>query len=286
MTSISGNADVWVIHDDQALLYRQQGQMWTQESRLPLADFHGSAVALASFTLADTCVYFNLNQSNRAINSLDQFRWVLIEKNPLRMKEFPHTAEQIQTLHALKTMSKTVTVIAINDPAKFLNAPTLFLADRQESEHLKTWIRAQKNGISQRWATAHFYCAMWIKPGKQQQKLRIVALVCIVFTIAAMKWGHTQQMSNRDIQWQKSVQESLAKPSMATSAVSFEEWITQVKKFGQNNRSNLRELHIYWSSSGNIHTLAQLDRDRKRVPKGCKLVNDKQAECISSRGEK
>lgn len=285
MTTVSANSDVWVIQDDHALLYRQHEKVWVLESRMPFTDFHGSAAALASFTLADTCVYLNIRKSDQFINPADELRWVAIEQSPLRMKEFPHTVEQVQIQHSIKSMGKKINAIAIEDPAKFFNAPTLFLADRQESAHLKTWIKSQKNGVSRHWATVHFYVALWIKPGQQQQKLRLVALVCMALSIAAMNWGIDRQMKNHDFQWQKSIKESLANPTSTTSAVSFEEWATQIKKFGQNNRSNLRELNIYWSSSGNIHTFAQLDRDRKRVPKGCKLLTSMQAECINSRNK-
>lgn len=286
MTSPSTNSDVWVIHEDQASLYRQQGQVWMLESRLPFSDFHGSAVALASFTLADTCVYLNINKNDRSVNLLDQFRWLGIEEDPLRMNEYPHTAEQMQRLHALKTMGKTADVIAAKDPEKFLNAPKLFLANRQEAEHLKACIRLQKNGTSRRLATAQFSCSLWVKPGQQQQKLRFVVLACIALAVAAMQWGHTRQVKHHDTQWQKSILEALESKNKATNAVSFEEWIIQVKKFGQNNRANLDTLNIHWNNSGNIYTFAQLDRDRKRVPKGCKLVNSTRAECVSSRIEK
>ena len=286
MTTISANSDVWVIHEEQAVLYRQQGQIWMQESRMPFADFHGSAVALASFTLADTCVYLNVKKAEHDGNYSDQSRWIGIEQDPLRMNEFPHTADQAQLLHTLKTMGKQASVIAINDPAQFLRATILFLASPQEVEHLKGWIRSQKNGTSKRLATVQLCCALWAKPGQQQQKLRLVALVCTALAIAAMQWAHTLQIKNHDMQWKKSIQEGLERHVEPTSAVSFEEWIAQLRKFGQGNRANLSTLSIHWSNSGKIYTVAQLDRDRKRVPKGCKLVNSTKAECISQKVEK
>ena len=286
MTTVSANSDVWVIHEDHALLYRQQDQMWTLESRLPFVDFHGSAVALASFTLADTCVYVNVNKCNRSIHLLDPFRWLAIEEDPLRMSEFPHSAEQDQLLRMLKTMGKTARVIATSDPAQFLHTPKLFLADRQETTHLKAWIKSRKNGASRHWATAQLCCALWAKPGQQQQRIRFVAVVCTALAIAITEWGHTRQVKQNEIHWQKSIQEAIKQKTSDASAVSFEQWSTQIKKFGQNNRANLSELNIHWSSSGNIHTFAQLDRDRKKVPKGCMLVNSQRAECISPRVEK
>lgn len=286
MSTVSANSDVWVIHEGQALLYRQQGQVWLPESRMPFADFHGSAVALASFTLADTCVYLNVNKGEQSADFPNQLRWVGIERDPLRLTEFPHTGEQIKLLHSLKSMGKQACVTAISDPAQFLRAPKLFLASQQETEHLKTWIKSQKNGTSKRRATAQFICSLWVKPGRQHQNLRAVALVCTAFVIAITQWAHTRQVKQHEIHWQKSIQETLERQDPSNNAVSFEQWITQVRKFGQKNRANLSALNIHWSNSGNIHTFAQLDRDRKRVPKGCKLVNSTRAECISQRVEK
>mgnify|MGYP006169150765 CR=1 FL=1 len=39
--------------------------------------------------------------------------------------------------------------------------------------------------------------------------------------------------------------------------MSWTQWITQIKKFGQDNRANLRALNIHWSNSGAINTKAQ-----------------------------
>lgn len=286
MTMISANSDVWVIHDNHALLYRQQEKTWVLESRIPFSDFHGSAVALASFSLAETVVYLNIKKEDERSNLPDQFRWLGVEKDPLRMSEFSYTAEQMQLMRTLKTMGKSTNVIATSNPAQFLHAPRFFLANRQETTHLKTWIKSRKNGASTRWATAQFCFALWFKPGHQHQKLRVVALVCTAMTMAAMKWGQDQHIKHDDIQWQKSIREVLEEKPVVTNVVSFEDWTTQIKKFGQNNRANLSGLSIHWSDSGNVHTFAQLHRDRKKVPKGCQLVSSAKVECISRRNEK
>jgi hypothetical protein len=285
MTTIPANSDVWVIHDDHALLYRQQEKIWALESRMPFTDFHGSAVALASFTLAETVVYLNIKKDDRRGDLLDQFRWLGVEQDPLRISEFSYAAEQMQLMHTLKTMGKYASVIAINDPAQFLHAPKLFLADQQQTTHLKTWVKTRKNGASKHWATARLCCALWVKPGRQHQKLRFVALVCTAITIAAMKWAQDRQVKHDDTQWQKSIRTALEDQSARTNVISFEEWSKQIKKFGQNNRANVSGLNIHWSKSGNVHTFVQLERDRKKVPKGCQLVSSKKVECISPRDE-
>lgn len=286
MTTISANSDVWVIHKEEALLYRQQGQTWALESRMSYADFHGSGVALASFTLADTCVFLNVEKTEYGNNSSDQLRWLGIEQDPLRMNEFPHSADQAQLLRKLRIMGKQPAVIAISDPAQFVRAPKLFLANQQEAEHLKGWVRSQTNGTSKGLATAQLFLSLWAKPGQQQQKLRLVALVCTALAVAAMQWATAQQMRNHDILWKKSIQEGLERQITSTDTVSFESWFTQIKKFGQGNRANLSSLSIHWSNSGKIYSVAQLDRDRKRAPKGCTLVTSNKAECVSQRIEK
>jgi len=286
MTTFSAHSDVWVIHQEQALLYRQQAQMWTLESSMPFADFHGSAVALASFTLADTCVYLNVQHGEKLTDSLQEFRWTGIEQDPLRLTQFPQTAQQVQQLRKLKNMGKQAHAIATSEPAQFANASRLFLTSQQETEHLKRWIKSRNNGTSRRLANAQLFYSLWVKPCHQHQIIRGVAVVCTALAIATMQWTQNQQIKQYETQWQKSIQETHEYRADLTTKIPFKEWITQIKKFGQNNRANLSALTIHWSDSESVYTVAQLDRDRKRVPKGCKLVNSKRAECVSQRAER
>ena len=281
MSTVSAHSDVWVVHQEHALLYRQQGQIWTLESRIPFTDFLGSAVALASFTLSDTCVYLNVQQDEQIRDSLQTHRWVGIEQDPLRLTQFSQTAQQVKQLRELKTMGKQARAIAISDPAQFPGAARLFLASQHEAEHLKRWVKSRKSGTSSRLATAQLCYCLWAKPGHQHQTIRFVAMVCTALAIATLQWAHNRQLKHYEIQWERSIQQAQHHQATLPTSVSWTQWITQIKKFGQDNRANLRALNIHWSNSGAIHTFAQLDRDRKRAPKDCKLVSSKRAECIS-----
>lgn len=67
MKQISANADVWVIHEENALLFRQREGVWHEEMSVQFDAFLGSATALSSFTLTDTRVYLNVGASKTVL---------------------------------------------------------------------------------------------------------------------------------------------------------------------------------------------------------------------------
>lgn len=47
-------------------------------------------------------------------------------------------------------------------------------------------------------------------------------------------------------------------------------WQTQMTKFGTGSRANTQSALVSWHSSGEINSLIEIQRPRKRLPKGCK----------------
>lgn len=106
MNSAATHADVWVLEQELVLLFRQQDQHWIEEMRLPYSEFIGSAIALSSFSLADTAVYLNVFQNTNTAAFWAEQRWAGVAEHPLRIIDAPVTAFHQQALTELRGMGK------------------------------------------------------------------------------------------------------------------------------------------------------------------------------------
>lgn len=279
MTSIPMHADVWVIEQNQAILFRQKDQQWIEEQRLPYSDFSGSAIALSSFSLPDTLVYLNVFQNNVASSLWTEHHWAGIAEDPQRIIETPTTAFHQQVLTELRSMGKNIQVISSQKSAQFNRAVQMALIDTYEFKHLKNFLNSRKSGANQFLSSLCLYLGLWIKPAGYYQAIRGVAVACLLGTFLLMSWhANQQQLKHEKASVQQFKKSLMAQPRNAKPA-SFENWLDQIRKFGRGERANLLSLKMSWDEQGEILTTADLVRDRKRAPKGCTLNNPTQARC-------
>jgi hypothetical protein len=282
MNHVSANADVWVIHEKNVLLFRQHEGLWHEEMNMPFDAFLGSATALSSFTLTDTRVYLNLGTSNRSDEHQSMYRWACIEYDPLRLVEIPELPAHQYQHHALASARKKVTVIATGNPSHFARSTSMFRVNEIESRHLGKWVREQKSGTRKNIATLEILVNLWRKPGAAYQKLRMAALACTVTTALLLQLHSNQQARIREHQTLQRIQHSVKKAQTNTTPLSLDQWSNQISKFGKGNRANLNALNIHWLGDGHINTSVQLHRERKRVPTGCTLESPTHAMCSTA----
>lgn len=282
MSPIPPNSEVWVIHGAQAKLFRKREQIWEEEMNMPFAEFVGSATALSSFTLPETRVYLNVGKADEQKQSTSDRCWVGIEQDPLRLREVQYSPTHHEQLHDVKSMGKKALLICTTKAENFERATEVMLLEQQEHQHLKQWLKNQKSGGKAVWCSLRLFAALWTTPETSYRHLRLVAIACTASAILLMNWNTQDQLKQQAVQTRQSILDEQSKPTQKTVNVSLTPWSAQINKFGQENRANLQALSIHWDSHGEVHSFAQLERPRKRVPKGCALVSPVRAECLSN----
>lgn len=289
MKHLNPHADVWVIHQDQACLLQHDPSAptgWQQNMSMPLQEFLGSAIALSSFTQADTRVFYNLTpgnagqDSNAHSHSAEQ-HWLGIHEDPLRLLQaVPGRAQQ--DIKALRSMGKTPEVVSCAEAVQFERATPMMRVSPCEKKHLEKWLAARREGSGMHKTSLGLLKNLWIKADPAYQTLRIVAVCCTVLTLAIAHYLSEYQTRRQLDDFAQQVREALksGQENSANSVSSaWPEWGLQLGKFGREKRANLNAVQIQWNEDGHVHTQANLNRDRKRVPKGCTLETPQRASC-------
>lgn len=267
-----------MIHQGMALLFRQQEGLCIEELKMPFDSFLGSATALASFSLADTQVVLNLGPADTPqLDSMNGW-WVGIDDSPARLIMITASAGHDEMLAALKAMGKKATVVCASEARFALRAPTMKRVDVHELSHLKSTFKLVNSGAGRLRSLLHLYTSLWLKPGKNYQALRLASMAGLLVGMLVMNLDKPQA---RQIAAQPGQQLESRPKAQAPShpPPQFNEWAVQMQKFGQDNRANLSSLKIGWTAQGQIHSEVELNRERKRVPKGCKQLEKRQASC-------
>jgi hypothetical protein len=281
MKPIDIHADVWVVDQGLAWLLRQDSSVpsgWQKEMGMPLDEFIGSAMALSSFTQTETRVFYNLGPGKALATHLTGKHWLGIKDDPLRLLHAAAGAEQ-QEIHALQHMGKKVSVIRCADPAQFELGTPMVLINPCEKANLESWVAACQGGSGKKLANAGLLKNLWIKPEPGYQLLRLVAVCCTALTLAMAHHLHDFLNSRQLDSLAKHVQQTLKTRPESTSSPAWKAWSTQLGKFGKEKRANLTAATIHWNEEGQVTTQTVLNKDRKRVPKGCTLENPRRANC-------
>lgn len=273
------HADVWVVEQDQATLLRHRDHEWVVEQRLAYTEFIGSAIALSSFSLADTTVYLNVVQNELPTGMWTGHSWAGITEDPLRIVDAPATALHQHLLTELRSMGKTAHVISVKKPEQFNRGTSMTLLNTQEFKHLKNFMLASKAGGTHIQNSLQLYLGLWLKPSGCYQTIRSVALACMIGTFALMSWQAIDQQSRFEKANEVRLRNSFSAISADSKSAPFDAWILQLRKFGQDKRANVVSLKMSWDERGEIQSTADLERDRKRAPKTCILNRPKQAQC-------
>ncbi|MCR2745145.1 hypothetical protein [Limnobacter parvus] len=279
MNTFPSTAEVWIIHESQALLFRRRDQQWQQEIAMPFNEFLGSATALSSFTLPDTSIHINLKNTQNPEQSGQGKCWVGLCHDPLRLIEVQDNQIHTRQLHEIRTMGKVARTICVDKPQNFERGIEMMLVHAQEHQHLKNWLASQKSGARKFSGGLQLCAALWLKAESSYQHLRLAALACTALSLGVMNWNMEQQLEKQGHQIERSIQLSRTKAAAEPAAMSFEQWSEQINKFGKSNRANLQSLNIHWNNNGDVYSYAVLERERKRVPKGCTLETPVRVQC-------
>lgn len=282
MSNFSPNSEVWVIDQTNALLFRQKDQMWNEALRMPFAEFTGSAAALSSFSLPDTRIYLNVSAGTQLADQSADRCWAGVAADPVRLIQTQPDVLHHQIIRALKTSGKKIEVICTDNPRHFSRGTPMKLLDRQELKHLQVFMNTRKSDKASYAAKFQLCCFLWLKPGQHYQWLRSAVVVSMVLSVAFMSYVNQQHLLHQQQSTLQSVQHALDPKRAQTIQPPFGPWAEQIRKFGQDERANISALVVTWNTSGQIHTHAQLKRDRKRVPKACSSLSPSRVECTTS----
>lgn len=271
------HAEVWVVDTEGVQLFKQSQSGWLEELRMPLEDFAGSATALSSFCLPDTRVYLNVYSKNPApLNRLSSEKlWAGLAADPQRVviqsvEQFHQTA-----FDALKPMGKPLTTISTENPRFFETATHVQLLTAHEIALL------QKHHKS----TTKMLVALWARPGKAAQHLRLAFFSGIALTGMLIYWQLQPTQHNEQLAALAKLKQNTATESIPAKEIQLGNWADQIRKLGQDKRANIDGLEVWWTNSGEIHTTATLNRDRKKAPKGCVLDTPREASCVATSGK-
>ncbi|WP_334118310.1 hypothetical protein [Limnobacter sp.] len=282
MKRVSANADAWVIHHNHALLFHQHEGVWHEKMRMPFDAFLGSATALSSFTLPETRVYLNLHAAKTTPYIQPPYVWTSVEYDPLRFVEIPEQPVHQHQRQALASMGQQITVVSTENPSNFERATPMLRVNAIESKHLGKWTTEQKKGAGKRIATLRLLLNLWHKPCATYQQLRLVAATCTLTTAMLLQFHSSQQIMALENQTLRHNQHAVKNIKTSGSPLLLEPWSTQINKFGKGDRANLKALSIQWHGDGHVSTTAQLNRERKRAPKGCTLESPTLAVCSTA----
>lgn len=278
----TSNADVWVVDQGQVLLMRLRDQDWFEEQRIPFDEFTGSAIALSSFSLPESQVYLNVSRDEKNDRLVSGECWAGVGVDPIRVIQAPVDRLHQRTLVALTTMGATAQVICTSKPTQFSKATPMTLLNSQEFKHLERFISDSKSGSHIFPITLILYAMLWLKPGGQYQRMRLLSVICVLTAFFTMDWHAARHQPQNEIDTLQRFQTVLKTTDTPAIPVPFSDWAVQIRKFGQAERANITSIKVSWNEQALISTKVDLERDRKRVPKACSLINPKQAECSTS----
>lgn len=286
MKHLNPHADVWVIHQDQACLLQHDPSApagWRQEMSMSLEEFLGSATALSSFTQPDTRVFYNLKsvtagKDHNAHPPPTERHWLGIAEDPLRLLKAPPGRAQ-QDIKALRSMGKNPEVISCAEAILFERATPMMLVGSCEKKHLEKWLAACHEGSGQFKTKLNLLKNLWIKAEPAYQTLRLVAVCSTVLTLTLAHHLNEYQSRRRLDDFAQQVRDALKNGPENPTSTAWPDWAIQLGKFGKDKRANLNAVQVHWNEDGHVHTLASLNRDRKRVPKGCSLETPQRANC-------
>lgn len=286
MTRTNSHADVWVIDQDRACLLRHDATApsgWQQEMNVPFEEFMGSAIALSSFSQSDTRVFYTLQSGTTGTGEnngahLTETCWLGIKEDPLRLVQ-AHAGHSQRNIKALQTMGRKVNVISCTDPTQFERATPLMLTNPCEKKHLEKWIAASRENGRSHTTRLGLLKNLWVRPEPAYQTLRLVALCCTFLSLTIAHHQSEFQMRRQLDYFAQHMQVTLKNAQEISVSASWYDWGIQLGKFGKDKRANLNAVSIHWNEDGHVHTQATLNKDRKRVPKGCTLETSQRATC-------
>lgn len=237
-------------------------------------DFAGSSEALSSFAQPSTEVILNTFTHTHPTGA-DGQGWLSVHEYPPRAMHHPVLPVHIDVLNELKAYGNILTVIACEDHAQWENSPRLVLVDKHESNVIEQWAEQQHTPALSRVQWFFLTLRLYIQAPAAHQRTRLSWACFIALTLGLYQWSLNssfEQTENtvRTTMLQpaaQTVQPTQAEPDWAT-------WQQQLKRFGDGERANVQHLKFMWTQGPNIYTAVELNKPRKRLPKGCQALSE------------
>ncbi|WP_370263830.1 hypothetical protein [Limnobacter sp.] len=291
-------SDLWLIlptsdakqAPEVMLLHRREHNVLAGQ-RMPFNEFADSALALGSFAHGDTQVLIGLPACTALNAQKAQHHWVGVAQHPDRLLIHPCTPEHIEWIEVCKRMGKTPRVVSASRPEDLRSQPCELVRMAQSEyavlseTHRDAHDDLQGNGLNAK-AMARLHLGWYLKacPGHQPIRLALAAaLLCAVASTMVAAWlaGSASQatQANTVQQLQSGKTHKLGQANDAPP-IDWAAWRVQVQKFGKNERANVADLAWTWNNAGEVYSIANLNKPRKRLPKGCEpLSHAAQAVC-------
>jgi hypothetical protein len=249
------------------------------DQTLSWEEFQGSAIALSSFSFPDTQVALNLPQSQHNKNGQENGSWVQVESSPTRITYSNYQYWHQQWLQDIALMGATqIKVVSVKRHGDAYLAPARCLLQRHELTTLQHWAESTEHANS--WRARLKLAGLWYwKAGRKHQQLRIAlsTSAVVIFLTCQLYFQHKQTEQKQ--QWLITATQSIQAETNTPKHPHWNNWQEQLQKFGKEKRANIKSLTVNWNQDTPIHTWVELNKPRKRLPKGCDAHSDKWVSC-------
>ncbi len=284
MSAPALHADVWVIHDlDAVLLKHTTARHWHEQMRMPIDQFMGSASGLSSLACHDTVVLINLpkaGQSPQTKHCASEV-WASVEDSPLRLIQSAATQAVDELIHNIGLMGAKPHVVSASNLADCIHANRLMRMSQSDATHLQHWVDRERSAPGKPMNQLRLLVRLIAKPPARHQRTRLTVFISVTCTALLVQWSTQQQFANQHAR----IAPKPAPTKTVTAsnhAMAWQAWRTQLEKINTGKKPNLLELQWMWQASGTIHTQATFEKPRKRVPKGCELTTPLISKCSTN----
>lgn len=253
--------------------------------RMPFSEFADSALALTSFAQQDTVVAIGLTVTTRLGAPPEHDEWVGLADSPKRVLSTPFEPIHTTWIEACQRMGKTPRVIACKSPEEAQRNNACTLIKMSPNEHRAVLHCLGRDGPIMTMHKLGLHLQWYLRPRPAHRPVRM-ALVTALLASGLTAWAaqlFMQASTDRQLATaarQLASQRHTPQAEQGMAGVDWPAWLVQIQKLGKDERANARELAWNWRQTGEVVTLVDLDRPRKRLPKGCVFLDSPvQAQC-------
>lgn len=234
--------------------------------------FAGSSEALTSFAQPSTEVI--LNAFTHARGS-DEQGWISVHEHPPRAVHHALLPIHLEVLEELKPYGNILTVIACEDNTQWEHSPRLVLVNKHESNLIEQWAEHQHTPALNRLQWFLLTLRLYIQAPAAHQRTRISWAFFLALTLALYQWSLNSSFEQTESTVRTNIQRIALQPTTQKEAEpDWATWQQQLKRFGDGERANIQQLQFMWTQSTSVYTAVELNKPRKRLPKGCQALSD------------
>lgn len=250
---------------------QQNQDEWRVMQTTTWKDIRGSADFLTSLALSETQIYLRFKQSDKVIPTNPCKRstltyWAGYCETSQQFIFFNWYGIHEQLIDELLSFGQRLNVVFADHAENTIRSTPLTETQAYEAcalfqlNQLKTLERKQAMTRSLLFTVSTF------RKRSRALMLTISLLTCLSLWHIAPTWLGSHHTQAQNIALRKITNNEPKNTLPNWSATN-----KFLSKFGKNNRANLKTIHLYWNTHGDVLTHVKINRPRKRLPKGCQL---------------